>query len=413
MPDHHATPSSASPEVLLDQWLDALNDSGRTSPPGPPEVVAEFADIARRYYDVLGMPHDAISYRALLKEGKGPIAPYGRNQVLTDLDQEIGNTMYTTITCDKHPRSATPQSVRAMRQAAPPPPLSATYVTAAIILIVALLGGIFVANHDWPNGTNDDELPYVAQPVLSEASPSAFSATCDVEPLTTEQIMAYVENPYSYMPHGFYKTVDPENAGDVPDMTEALHEHDLDLTLPEVPAGSDLRVPSEDEFEEALTVAKNYYACMANGTVGQAWALMNPAIVQHAVLITFPVYRDREEIVDYIESIRLQNVNHLAGENVYADNSPDGQRIYPNPDPRQARIARDDTARYLNDGDMIIFIGEESRDDEENIITVTGWSGEAAEGVSADIESGPGSMLVHSQSTNQWFFHGGVPSLGE
>jgi hypothetical protein len=65
MPDHHANPSASSPESLLDDWLDAINDPARLTLPEAPEEIVELAAIAERYHDVLGMTHGITASHAV------------------------------------------------------------------------------------------------------------------------------------------------------------------------------------------------------------------------------------------------------------------------------------------------------------------------------------------------------------
>jgi hypothetical protein len=58
MSDHITNPAY-SPEALLDQWLDALNDPARFAPHDAPGEIGELAATARRYHDVLGMANGA------------------------------------------------------------------------------------------------------------------------------------------------------------------------------------------------------------------------------------------------------------------------------------------------------------------------------------------------------------------
>lgn len=276
-----------------------------------------------------------------------------------------------------------------------------SYMIAAALLILSLAGGAYIARTGgFGSGGDGDGRRFAAQVGSPEARPSSADAGCDVDPLTTDEIVAYVENPNSYLPQGVFGTPAPNEPGEVKDITEGLYESPItwdDLTLERGV------VAEQGAFSEALTVADQYYACMTSGTQAQIWALLSPYMVQDEVLSRFPVYRDREEIRSYIESVRDERYadNDIRG---YADESIDGRAVYPNPNLTDARQVDVPPFTMLADADLVMYIGEEWKDQEEQRASLTGWDATALDG-GQEQSNGTSLILVHSSATDQWFVH--------
>lgn len=280
--------------------------------------------------------------------------------------------------------------------------LWANAIAAAMLVLVIGAGAWFSGYGPGGSDQGGDPTRFAAQVGSPEATPSETSETaCNVEPLTTEQIVAYVENPYSYMPHDAFGTPAPGNESRM--ITEGLMEPPrvwMDVTQTE--RG---QVPSASVFDDAYDLAEEYYACFAQGTLAQVWALMNPAAVQQDVLSRFPVYRSEGDVLEHIESVRDLPMDGGDEGTLYADESRDGRGVYANPNIQDARVFELNAYWMLQDADMVLYIGQESRDENEETVSLTDWDTVALSG-SQERLNGTSLILVHSESTDRWFVEG-------
>lgn len=401
--------SDISPEDELDAWLNAraseeADDTSRRENDALAGVAYEFhgwADDVQQRDSAAKGPADDLWNRVLHEQRRG--APARRSE---DMDSVIGKPIGAY---------APPRSNRTRRAEARPSSRSGTWFNAiaAALLIVTLGGGAYISSNGGFGfgGGGDEGGRYAAQVVSPEASPASGNPMCNVEPLTTEEIVNIVENPNSYIPYGHFGTPPPgEEESGAQDISEGLMEIPTDI-LPR-PNASDLRVPTEDEFETAQEIADHYYACMVHGTHAQLWALLNPHEVQRRILSQFPVYRDSESIREYVASIGDEPVTRDPGMVVYADDSNDGRRTYANPDPTDARVYERGLYEVLPDADMMLYIGEEYRAEDESVIAVTSWDATPLQGDRADLNGGQSLILIHSESTDRWFVQGSMSPRG-
>ncbi|HWV24017.1 MAG TPA: hypothetical protein VNZ58_07490 [Thermomicrobiales bacterium] len=186
--------------------------------------------------------------------------------------------------------------------------LGTAFALAALLL---LLVGIWFSPIG-PGSLFDEGEPiqYAAQvPVASpsmisspESTPEDLSSylpldipgvTCDVEPLTEDEVMDIVRNPENRSRQLF----DPGAQ--------------LDDRLMEVAGGDpwqftwsldspDSRQPSPEEYEPVRNAADQFWSCLRVGTAFQVWSLIDPDLVQREILWPFPVFRDEESVREYI-----------------------------------------------------------------------------------------------------------------
>ncbi len=399
-----------SHEDRLDGWLNARM-SGLDETTNEPEGES-LAGAAHEFHawaeDVQGRdpaatgPADDLWNRILHEQRRG--TPTRRTR---DMSTTIGAPVGRMIP---------PQSNRTKRaQAAPPTSRAGAWFNAiAAALLVLTLGGAAYLASDGRlgfGGGGGEGGRFAAQVVSPEASPSDDRAMCDVEPLTTEEIVAIVENPNSYIPNGHFGTPPPgEEESGARDISEGLMESPRGI-LPR-PEESRLRVPSEEEFASAREVADAYYACSVHGTHAQVWALLNPHEVQQRILMQFPVYRDPEVITEYVESIKDELVAPDPEMTVYADQSPDGHRTYSNPNLTDARVEDRRAYPMLADADMVMYIGQEYRDEDESVVAISAWDALPLQGGREDMNGGQSLILVHSLSTDRWFVQGQLSPTG-
>ncbi|MCA9834343.1 MAG: hypothetical protein KC435_10370 [Thermomicrobiales bacterium] len=162
---------------------------------------------------------------------------------------------------------------------------------AASVLVVAAIAfsGWFATMHLQPSGDNSNGLLGMAQ-----GTPGLDSATCDVEPLSVDEVMAIVENPYSAFDHDLITSRDwlkvwEEKTGY--DLLEtnspAIDQQLLDgFTYP----------ATQPSFDGAVDRANGFLVCAQKGTIGQVFVYMDPKEIQRIVLANHPVYRSEEQV---------------------------------------------------------------------------------------------------------------------
>lgn len=162
------------------------------------------------------------------------------------------------------------------------------YAAAAILLVLALFGGMFVANQRGPEDRFGD-LRYAAQPVSPEATATA-AQQCDVEPLSVDEVLAIVDDPYVGMDS------QRMNIAGIPDF---LDEEGSALILPDGVGAP----PGPETEAEARKIVDDYLRCRETGTLGQVFALLSPNKVRQHVLAPFPTFRTEDEVRSYVESV--------------------------------------------------------------------------------------------------------------
>lgn len=160
--DRHPT-TPPTPEEMLDSWLDALNEPGRTGLPTPPAEIERIADIARRYRNAFGTTPTTTVARAAISERNGSM-----NHVLP----------LTTPHADAW-RTVRPARHRhARRGAGWITWLSNGLATTMVIgLLLALSGAMIVQQTGLPGGA-DDPTPLGGIAASPEASPSDRALSC-------------------------------------------------------------------------------------------------------------------------------------------------------------------------------------------------------------------------------------------
>jgi hypothetical protein len=163
------------------------------------------------------------------------------------------------------------------------------YSAAAILLVLALFGGMFVANQRGPEDRFGD-LRYAAQPVSPEATATA-AQQCDVEPLSVDEVMAIVEDPYVNL------DAHRINIAGVPRFLAEPGE----LLIPaysEPEVGEPLAPEVEREVRE---ITATYLACRQHGTLGQVFSILSPNRLQQTVFGQFPGFRAEEDVRALLE----------------------------------------------------------------------------------------------------------------
>lgn len=134
--DHRAPPESARREVLLDEWLDGLNEPGDHAPPPAPSEIAALAAVAGRYHDALGMAAGETN---------------GRPKTT----REGSMTHFPFSTAFPGKRGATPSPATGNHPARIASLTRGLAGALVMILLIVLAAGPILREYGWPGGLAD------------------------------------------------------------------------------------------------------------------------------------------------------------------------------------------------------------------------------------------------------------------
>lgn len=234
---------------------------------------------------------------------------------------------------------------------------------------------------------------------IQETPEVAESQACDVEPLTVDEVVAIVENPYSVAPLDTWGTPSPSQEEGTSLAGEGHREMGSMVGMPETLSV----VPSEEEFSDIQSVADHYLACIQNGTVGQRWALIHPETLQSEILSRFPVYRDQAEVRAVIEEA-IDRPMRGPSDPQAVDVPPDYQTTFATPDRARVRVGDSRGESLL--ADQVAWVGLDMKDETGEVVGKTDWDATILEG---DVQSNNGGyslILVYSEITDTWYFYG-------
>lgn len=228
--------------------------------------------------------------------------------------------------------------------------------TIALVLAVAA-GGWFTMVHLQP----EQSAPRMA---VVQATPDSGDQTCDVAPLSVDEVMAIVRNPVPFMHAGAVGS-----SSVIPDPTPQgaeLFELSLDLELFEAS-----QVPTEEQFQSASTVANQYVTCMVFGTQGQVWRFYSPASIQKTILAEFPVFAEESQVQARVE----ERLSEPAYEGDFAwevlSFIPEIRSVTINPDRQLAIVQASESSYY----DQVMSIGVVIEDVDGNVVAHTNGTG--------------------------------------
>ncbi|MCO5227363.1 MAG: hypothetical protein M9934_03615 [Thermomicrobiales bacterium] len=262
--------------------------------------------------------------------------------------------------------------------------LSRITTIAATLAVVSLLafGGWFAAMNLPPNDNS------YQQGLL--AGTLSASATCDVEPMTVDEVMAIVENPYSYIVSDMY----PQKSTDYSRSLEEFQDVYPVIGTSLNPAYGEM--PTTSAMDGALAVIDSLMACMQDhGTVAYMLRFADPFSIQDQVRQQFPFYREEGEVRAYVEEWLLTEVPYNDATIVF-----DGAELAFTPIRDRA-----DATRYLIElglgFDQIVFIGSEVvGEDGETYMVYPVWN-YALTGI--EVRPGVIFMLIHSRYSGEWY----------
>lgn len=214
--------------------------------------------------------------------------------------------------------------------------------------------------------------------------------TCDVEPMTVDEVMAIVENPYSYVASDAY----PEKSQDLRNSKEEFRD-----VYPMIGASlvsSSEAIPTQGVMDDAMAMLDTFMACMQqHGTMDYALRFADPFSIQDQIRRQFPFYRDETSVREYVSALLRTISVYSSAPAVF-----DGKDLpfAPNRDRENA------TLYPINLGlgfDQLLFVGSDVRgDDGETYTLLPPWKREGGE---SDTRPGFIYTLAHSKYSDQWY----------
>lgn len=169
------------------------------------------------------------------------------------------------------------------------------YLNNAAMLVIVFgvaFAGAFMAMQINQPGGSDGNFALLGQ--------TEESATCDVEPMTVDEALAIVEDPFGVndsQPDWFREEQLRRGLGATD--TPMVPHNIVDQALLE----SFQNPPDEDDFAIAIERLNGFLACTQNGTIGQALWFIRPFELQRIVLSDLPVYRDEAAVRSVLEEL--------------------------------------------------------------------------------------------------------------
>lgn len=166
--------------------------------------------------------------------------------------------------------------------------------TITLVVAVAAAGWFATMQLNQPSEP-EPRLAILSATPSAEASPESASATCDVEPLTTDRVMEIVKNPARFGIEG--------STGEPSDITPYAELREVD---PDLEIVGESTTPSEEQFDEASIVANEYLNCLIYGTQAQIWTFYSPVLLQQKILAEFPVFAEESLVRERVEELSTQ-----------------------------------------------------------------------------------------------------------
>lgn len=167
------------------------------------------------------------------------------------------------------------------------------YAASLVIVFGVAFAGAFMAMQiNQPDGSNGQFA------LLGQTE----SEVCDVEPMTVDEVMAIVENPFGDdLEEGFLSRFIELQRGRVMNVNDApvIPHNYIDQSLIESFQGS----AEEESFTVATQVVNKYLACGQNGTIGQLFHYVRPFEIQRIVLVGLPVFVDETTVRASVEEL--------------------------------------------------------------------------------------------------------------
>lgn len=165
-------------------------------------------------------------------------------------------------------------------------------LAATITLVLAVaVGGWLTMMQLQPN---DPDPRFAVLP----ATPEGVAQTCDVEPLSVDESMQVVQNPYMFLADYAEETTGTSilRSPDESDLIEATlvpdrYQYETAGTI----------VPPQATFDDARQTVDTFLNCLPYASFGQLWAMLDPLWVQQLILGRFPVFVAEEDVLRFVQ----------------------------------------------------------------------------------------------------------------
>lgn len=265
-------------------------------------------------------------------------------------------------------------------------------VTVSLVFIVAVAGWFATMQLSQPGGP-DGRFALFSQ--------TGDSATCDVEPMTVDEVMEIVQNPYRY---SLESNEAPEGV-----LSQAMELADkeyaeawsfrIDSDL--LNSRSQGQYKTEGDFQEAVSRMNEWLGCLQMGTIGHVFRFTDPFEIQRIVLSNHPVIRDMEAIrsgvMELLEMPAAEIVRAMitlpgkAGYTILANENRDDSLL----------LGEDQSMRY--NASLIFQIGIRVIDEDGAIVYENTASGIRTNDATV-AQSGPFTVLMAESAYNgEWY----------
>lgn len=161
--------------------------------------------------------------------------------------------------------------------------------TFALVLTVAL-GGWFASMHLNQSGGSNGPFALIGQ--------TDGDGTCDVNPMTVDEVMEIAENPYRYLDENDYPTPWGSTNPPTPWQDDYQEVHPNLPTSVAIGYGNE---PTQAAFDQASAVISHYLTCIqTDGSVAMMLRFTDPFSIQHHIRTEFPFYRSEEQVREYV-----------------------------------------------------------------------------------------------------------------
>lgn len=266
-------------------------------------------------------------------------------------------------------------------------------LAATLAIVFAVTVGGWFAMSQLPAGEDGRFAGFQGTPDVAQ------SHTCDVEPMTVDEVMAIVENPYSY-------SYDPERAsknlltGSMKVIEMDYYEAWMYRIDDELLSSGRTQVTVQD-FDAASDRMNGWLSCAFDGTAGQALSFVDPFDIQRLVLSNFPVYRDVATVRESVGSLLEMPASNLWGTYQSAF-SAEGLTVKANPVREDASQLDDEQALRYNSA-RILQIGVRVTDEEGETVFENSFSGVRTVDSSIPLKDGFTVLMAKSAFNGEWY----------
>ena len=160
------------------------------------------------------------------------------------------------------------------------------YAASLLIVFGVAFAGAFMAMQVHQPGDADGRFALFGQ--------QDDAATCDVEPMTVDEVMAIVENPYAIF--RFQEGANPPEVAKVRGLSDRDLVEESQLLFDQELIEGQHSVPDVESFTAASARMNEFLGCLQVGNIGQILRFFDPREVQRVILAEYPVYRVEAQI---------------------------------------------------------------------------------------------------------------------